>query len=60
VPQAPAKSAEVAATVKEVCSASITKGLVRALAYHWVEKPVKATALLPALKENSAITAMGR
>ena len=40
-------------------SASLTKRLPAAVAYHCSEKPWKSLALCPALKLNTTITAIG-
>ena len=59
MPKTLASTAEVKATVAEVCKASVTKVLDSALPYHSVENPCICTADRPALKLNSAMIAMG-
>ena len=46
--------------MKLVHSASITKGLDKALPYHCTEKPVNWLAWVPALKLKIAMIAIGR
>ena len=60
VPKTEASVAETKATEAEVCSASMTKGLVSALPYHCSEKPCICAAERPAEKLNRAMMPMGR
>ncbi len=59
VPMTVANAAEVLATMALFSSASMTKVLLAALPYQKTAKCWKSLALLPLLKLNSTISAMG-
>jgi hypothetical protein len=59
VPTTVARADEAAAMIRLWTSASLTKRLPAAVAYHCSEKPWKSLALCPALKLNTTMTAIG-